>query len=105
MIGVFLPGQPPDFFSEYIPVWAMYPPLWWFSSLLLIAAIITKKLKKEKPYPFSGVVILFFIQVFFGFHPLTPYPLILVLAFTAFYHLYILRKGKGSNTPVDSDAA
>jgi len=69
-------------------------PLWCLSTLLLLTAIICKKIRKEAPYPFSRIEILFFIQVFFGFHPLTPTPLILVLAFTFFYQCYILRKDK-----------
>jgi uncharacterized membrane protein YhaH (DUF805 family) len=103
-IALFTENWVPDFYYNNGPILIYCQPLWWLSTLLLVAAIITKKLRNETPYPFSKILILFFIQVFFGFHPLTPLPFILILAFTGFYQFYILKKSS-SNTPVDSDAA
>lgn len=104
LIAPFTENWVPDFYYNPGPILIYCQPLLWFSTLLLLAAIITKKIRNETPYPFGKIVILFFIQVFFGFHPLTPSPFILILAFTVFYQFYILKRKK-SNTPVDSDAA
>ena len=68
------------------------------SAILFIAAIVIKKIRKERPYPFIPAVLFFFIQTFFAFGPLTPFPMLFILLFTGFYRLFILEKSEDKKT-------
>lgn len=69
--------------------WITYPLFYWVSMACLIVGIIRRKLSGALPYKFINVIGIFFIQAFFGFHPLTPYPIILIITFTVGYKLLI----------------
>ena len=71
--------------------WITYPLFYWVSMACLIVSIVQRKLSGALPYKFINVIGVFIIQAFFGFHPLTPYPLILIIIFTIVYKLTIDR--------------
>lgn len=73
--------------------WSLYPPFYWLSMLLLIVGVIYRRIIKVRPYKFSLVILLFSLQAFIGFHPLTPYPFFSIIAFSIGYKIFIEREG------------
>jgi phosphoglycerol transferase MdoB-like AlkP superfamily enzyme len=92
-----LPGSPPHWMDWHgTHNWFQCPLLWWLSILLLLSAIAFRWAKKEKPYPFAIMLVLFFVQTFFALGPKSGFVLLLILAFTVIYQLLIV-KGHGTN--------
>jgi hypothetical protein len=87
-------ARPPQLFHMVYGDWITVPVFYWVSMGLLCIGICYKMVKKEKPYRFRDVLVLFFIQVFLGFNLLTPYPLILIVVFSVVYKLIVERKGR-----------
>lgn len=98
ILEITLSGYSPPALFDTTGNWALYPPFYWLSMLLLIAGVIHRRILKVRPYKFAWLILLFSLQAFLGFHPLTPYPFFSIIVFAIGYKVFVERWNKKKGT-------